>query len=143
MSFNVQAALCFSLGEPLSAFSGSHLVTRHLVLNLPCCGSCLPWSFIKAQIYQGTLRGKAVVRWSELAFSWSHWISTPCKVNIQRSRTWDLEPGSWDPEPRVFPGTPLLAPPTFGIRQSWLARLLLVDCPLILMLVMTGPSHDH
>ncbi|KAF3506588.1 hypothetical protein F2Q69_00006328 [Brassica cretica] len=49
MSVNVQAALCFPLGEPLSAFSGSHLVTRCLVLKLPCCGSCLPWRFMKAR----------------------------------------------------------------------------------------------
>ncbi|KAF2597361.1 hypothetical protein F2Q68_00011239 [Brassica cretica] len=34
MSFNVQAALCFPLGEPLSVFSGRHSMTRRLVLNL-------------------------------------------------------------------------------------------------------------
>ncbi|KAH0867438.1 hypothetical protein HID58_074460, partial [Brassica napus] len=32
------AALCFPLGEPLSAFSGRHSMTRRLVLNLRCHG---------------------------------------------------------------------------------------------------------
>ncbi|KAH0898840.1 hypothetical protein HID58_048408 [Brassica napus] len=38
MSFNVQAALCFPLGEPLSALSGRHSMTRRLFLNLLCHG---------------------------------------------------------------------------------------------------------
>ena len=33
MSFNFQAVLCFPLGEPLSAFSGCHLMTRSLALS--------------------------------------------------------------------------------------------------------------
>ncbi|KAF2616530.1 hypothetical protein F2Q68_00040012 [Brassica cretica] len=38
----------------------------------------------------------------------------------------------------LFPGALLLTPPLFRIRQSWLAILLQVDYPLILMLVMTA-----
>ncbi|KAH0868802.1 hypothetical protein HID58_075824, partial [Brassica napus] len=59
MSFNVQAALCFPLGEPLSAFSGRHSMTRRLVLNLFCHGH------VDGTVYQGTWPGNAVVRWSE------------------------------------------------------------------------------
>ncbi|KAF3559567.1 hypothetical protein F2Q69_00012877 [Brassica cretica] len=105
MSFNVQAALCFPLGEPLSAFSGRHLMTRRLFLNLLCHGGISG--------YMARKSGSKVVG------------------------TLDLEPGSWDPEPgtqRGYEDQHSLgrAPLAFGIR---LARLLLVNCPLILMLV--------
>ncbi|KAF3498397.1 hypothetical protein DY000_02053634 [Brassica cretica] len=61
MSFNVEATLCPRLGEPLSAFSGCRLVTRHLVLNLPCCGQRLvaleilrgTWPWLPLEVYQG------------------------------------------------------------------------------------------
>ncbi|KAF2559573.1 hypothetical protein F2Q68_00016783 [Brassica cretica] len=36
--FDPNTALCFPLGEPLSAFSGRHSMTRRLVLNLLCHG---------------------------------------------------------------------------------------------------------
>ncbi|KAH0898708.1 hypothetical protein HID58_048276 [Brassica napus] len=105
MSFNVQAAPCFPMGEPLSAFSGRHSMTRRLFLNLLCHGH------VDGKVYQGTWPGKAVVRWSE------PWIR-------------NLEAGIRNLEPRggraavfpalghVFRGTPLLAPPAFGIRQN-------------------------
>ncbi|KAF3541766.1 hypothetical protein F2Q69_00023309 [Brassica cretica] len=119
MSLNVQAGLCFPLGEPLSAFSGRHSMTRRLFLNLLCHGHV-----------DGSISGYMAR-----------------KSSSKVVRTLDLKPGSWDPEleagtrnpeilePKekggspvtsywlsgmtaVFPGTPRLAPPAFGVCQS-------------------------
>ncbi|WZZ70549.1 hypothetical protein YC2023_081919 [Brassica napus] len=43
------AALCFPLGEPLSAFSGRHSMTRRLVLNLRCHGHVDGIEFLRPQ----------------------------------------------------------------------------------------------
>ncbi|WZZ88863.1 hypothetical protein YC2023_117442 [Brassica napus] len=79
-----------------------------------------------SEVYQGTWPGKPVVRWSE------PWI-----WNLEAG-IWNLEAGTRNPEilePKekggspvtskwlsgmfaVFRGTPLLAPPAFGIHQS-------------------------
>ncbi|WZZ27668.1 hypothetical protein YC2023_011069 [Brassica napus] len=84
MSFNVQAALCFPLGEPLSAFSRRHSMTRRLFLNLPCHGHA------DGKVYQGTWPGKTVVRWSE------PWI-----WNLEAGIR-NLEAGTRDPEVWLF-----------------------------------------
>ncbi|WZZ35191.1 hypothetical protein YC2023_018592 [Brassica napus] len=57
MSFNVQAALCFPLGEPLSALSGRHSMTRRLFLNLLCHGGISGYMARKS----GSNRGRAAV----------------------------------------------------------------------------------
>ncbi|KAF3561849.1 hypothetical protein DY000_02016271 [Brassica cretica] len=76
MSLNVQAGLCFPLGEPLSAFSGRHSMTRRLFLNLLC---------------HGHVDGRYMAR------------KSGCKVvgtlDLEPG-SWDPEPGSWNPEPR-------------------------------------------
>ncbi|KAF2570092.1 hypothetical protein F2Q70_00003872 [Brassica cretica] len=71
MPFNVQAAVCFPLGEPLSTVSGHHSMTRRLVLNLLC---------------QGHVNGGI-----------SGYMAR--KSGSEVAGTLDPEPGSWDPEP--------------------------------------------
>ncbi|KAF2560761.1 hypothetical protein F2Q70_00017547 [Brassica cretica] len=75
MSFNVQAALCFPWGEPVSAFSGRHSMTGRLFLNLLCHGGISG--------YMARKSGSKVVGTLDLELG-----------------TWDPEPGSWNPEPR-------------------------------------------
>ncbi|KAF3564390.1 hypothetical protein DY000_02015791 [Brassica cretica] len=81
MPFNVQAAVCFPLGEPLSTVSGHHLMTRRLVLNLLCHGHVNGW-------YMARKSG------SEVAGTLD-----------PEPGSWDPEPGSLNPEPRglAFP----------------------------------------
>ncbi|KAF3585891.1 hypothetical protein F2Q69_00030630 [Brassica cretica] len=148
--FDPNTALCFPLGEPLSAFSGRHSMTLRLVLNLLCHGH------VDGSIsgYMARKSGSKVV--GTLDPEPGSWVPEP--------GSWDPEPGSWDPEhvswnpeprgggavvfpavgqttpvefdkyskalyppsyqwlssmPAVFLGTPLLAPPALGIRQSY------------------------
>ncbi|KAF3505583.1 hypothetical protein F2Q69_00005985 [Brassica cretica] len=75
MSFNVQAALCFPLGEPLSALSGRHSMTRRLFLNLLCHGRA-------DGRYMARKGGSKVGRTVD-----------------PEPGSWDPEPGSWNPEP--------------------------------------------
>ncbi|KAH0903434.1 hypothetical protein HID58_042937 [Brassica napus] len=82
MSFNVQAALCFPLGEPLSAFSRRHSMTRRLFLNLPCHGHA------DGKVYQGTWPGKTV----EHVFS--GFFYSPL-LQMSRGRRSSSVPGAW------------------------------------------------
>ncbi|KAH0899380.1 hypothetical protein HID58_048948, partial [Brassica napus] len=66
MSFHVQSALCFPLGEPLSVFSGRHSMTRRLVLNLLFHGH------VDGKVYQGTWPRKAVREHVFSGFFYSH-----------------------------------------------------------------------
>ncbi|KAF3552142.1 hypothetical protein DY000_02006813 [Brassica cretica] len=81
MSFNVQTTLCFLLGEPLSAFSGRHSMTRRLFLTLLCHGRA-----------DGSISGYMARK------SGSKVVGT---LDLE-PRSWDPEPGSWNPEPRAL-----------------------------------------
>ncbi|KAF2575201.1 hypothetical protein F2Q70_00004318 [Brassica cretica] len=98
MSFNVQAALCFPLGEPLSVFStsfddSSPFLESPLGMLMGVVDACSPSSapaflvvMSYSEVYQGTWPGKAVVRWSE------PWI-----WNLEAG-IWNLEAGTRNPE---------------------------------------------
>ncbi|KAF3592049.1 hypothetical protein DY000_02021237 [Brassica cretica] len=95
MSFNVQAALCFPLGEPLSAFSGRHSMTRRLVLNLRCHGHVDgSIEFLRPHAGHRPLDP----RWKEPRFSGSQLEGTPvpcCGVFWVRSQDRPPSSGKW------------------------------------------------
>ncbi|KAF2604737.1 hypothetical protein F2Q70_00027067 [Brassica cretica] len=76
MSFNFQAVLCFPLGEPLSAFSGCHLMTRSLALSSLVVGEQPKTRNMRSETWKleaGTQKfGLFVSRLDvELAFFWA------------------------------------------------------------------------
>ncbi|KAF3590488.1 hypothetical protein DY000_02021834 [Brassica cretica] len=120
MSFNVQAALYFPLGEPLSVFSGRHSMTCPLFLNLLCHGRA-------DGRYMARKSSSRVV--GTLDLEPGNWGPEP--------GSWDPEPGSWNPEPRggraaVFPA---LGQGSFrGTTQSNLRSTLRRCIPLVIRL---------
>ncbi|KAH0884008.1 hypothetical protein HID58_060104 [Brassica napus] len=125
MSFNVQAALCFHLGEPLLAFSGRHSMTRRLFLNLLC---------------HGRADGRFLSRNNPVKFDkYSKALYPP---SYQELLFWLLQLLEFVKV--VNPAGRCCALLEDLSSFSYVAELLLlVDCPLILMLVMTAPSRDH
>ncbi|KAH0892944.1 LOW QUALITY PROTEIN: hypothetical protein HID58_055373, partial [Brassica napus] len=79
------AALCFPLGEPLSAFSGRHSMTHRLVLNLLC----------HRHVYQGTWPGKAVREHVLSGFFYSHLLQMSRGYEDQHSLIISIFPGSF------------------------------------------------
>ncbi|KAF3557683.1 hypothetical protein F2Q69_00015730 [Brassica cretica] len=98
MSFNFQAVLCFPLGEPLSVFSGCHLMTRSLALSSLVVGEQPKTRNMRSETWKleaGTQKfGFFVSRLDvELAFFWAPMLGK--QANGRRQSSSCNSPGDW------------------------------------------------
>ncbi|KAF3554469.1 hypothetical protein F2Q69_00013793 [Brassica cretica] len=96
-----------------SRYAAGSMELRYALMSMECPCRCAGYRGLGQGAALETWRGTDLEfprEWSELAFSWIHWISPPCKVGSRRPGTWirDLGSGTWKLEPRggreaVFP----------------------------------------